>query len=52
MFDLAGLAPGTHSVKVQACNVWGCSADSAPYQFIKVIPGVPVTVTIITGDTM
>lgn len=49
VYDLANLASGTHAVKVQACNVWGCSDYSAPYQFVKVIPGVPLTITIVIG---
>lgn len=40
-YDLAGISEGSHTVVAQACNVWGCSADSAPFVFTKKIPGAP-----------
>ncbi len=42
-YDLAGISAGNHIVKAQACNEWGCSADSLPFTFIKKIPGAPAT---------
>ena len=45
-FDLAGVSAGPHSVKVKACNVWGCSADTAPFMFTKSSPGTPTTILI------
>jgi hypothetical protein len=40
-YDLAGISVGTHSVVAKACNVWDCSVDSAPFPFVKRIPGAP-----------
>ncbi len=47
-FDLAILADGAHTVKVKACNAFLCSGDSAPFTFIKAVPGVPLNITIIS----
>jgi len=40
-YDLAGIVEGSHTVVGQACNVWGCSADSSPFSFTKRLPGAP-----------
>lgn len=40
-YDLGGIASGAHTVKAQACNAAYCSVDSLPFNFTKVIPGVP-----------
>jgi hypothetical protein len=45
-YDLANVSSGSHTAKVKACNIWGCSADSAPFTFVKQLPGVPQNVTI------
>jgi hypothetical protein len=45
-YDLANISFGSHTVKVKACNIWGCSEDSAPFTFIKQLPGAPQNVTI------
>ena len=45
--DLAMVTTGAHSAKAKACNVWGCSADSSAYPFVKTIPGVPITLQIV-----
>ncbi len=45
-FDLSGVTTGVHTVKVKACNLWGCSSDSLPFSFTKSIPGVPTTISI------
>ena len=34
-YDVSGLAAGAHTVTVQATNVWGSSAASAPFSFVK-----------------
>ena len=34
--DLATLVPGNYTVKANACTaLWGCSADSAPFGFVR-----------------
>lgn len=43
-YDLANIAPGTHTVIAKACNAWGCSAASAPFTFSKIILGQPANV--------
>lgn len=40
-YDLAGIVEGSHTVVAQACNLWGCSTDSAPFSFNKRLPGAP-----------
>ncbi len=40
-YDLGPLTNGSHTVKAQACNVWGCSADSSPFPFTKAAPAAP-----------
>jgi hypothetical protein len=45
--DMAAVATGAHTVKVRACNVWGCGADSAPFTFTKSIPAAPTTISIV-----
>jgi hypothetical protein len=39
--DLSGTPIGSHTITAQACNVWGCSGDSAPFTFTKSIPSAP-----------
>ena len=36
-YDLSALANGSHTVNVQACNIWGCSV-AVPFSFTKSIP--------------
>ena len=45
-YDFAGIANGSHTIKARACNLYGCSPDSAPFELIKSIPGVPTNITI------
>ena len=34
-FDLGTVSVGAHTIKAQACNLWGCSADSTPFAFTR-----------------
>jgi hypothetical protein len=45
-YDLANISFGSHTVKVKACNIWGCSDDSVPFTFTKLPLGAPQNVTI------
>ena len=46
-YDLASLAAGSHTVTAVACSaLWGCSAASSPFPFVKSVPGAPTTITI------
>ena len=40
-FDVTGVSPGTHTVRISACNVWGCSEFADPFEFTKALPRVP-----------
>jgi len=46
--DLAGtgLMDGSHTVKLKACNVWGCSDYSLPFTFTKSVANPPVSIGI------
>jgi hypothetical protein len=46
-YDLSSIAEGSHTVVGQACNVWGCSANSLPFVFNKKIPGAPGVLRIV-----
>ena len=47
-YDLSGLAPGSYTVKANACNEWGCSIDSAPFDFtVLAIPSQPICLGIL-----
>lgn len=45
-YDLSTVSNGAHTVMVQACNVWGCSASSSPFGFTKSVPGGPTGIVI------
>lgn len=40
-YDVTGVAPGPHTVRLSACNEWGCSEFSDPFVFTKALPSVP-----------
>ncbi len=48
LMDTVPIVEGAHTVKVKGCNAFTCGEDSAPFTFIKAIPGVPMSVTIIS----
>lgn len=39
--DLSGLPFGNYTVTGMACNKWGCSEASVPFEFTKIVPSVP-----------
>lgn len=39
--DVTGVTQGSHSVRISACNEWGCSEFSDPFVFKKALPSVP-----------
>jgi hypothetical protein len=43
-YSVSGMAAGTHSVTVEACNQWGCSAPSSAYTFTIAVPAIPSAV--------
>jgi hypothetical protein len=47
-YDLSSLANGAHSVVAQACNTWGCSANSSPLAFTKGVPAMPTNLKLST----
>ena len=43
-YDLAAVTVGAHTIKAQACNIWGCSLDSLPLAFTRPVSlSPPVT---------
>lgn len=47
-FDLVGITNGTHNVKAQACNMWGCSTDSSPFGFDVQRCGAPQSLQLLS----
>ncbi len=48
LMDTVSIVEGAHTVKVKGCNAFTCGEDSVPFTFIKAIPGVPMSITIIS----
>ena len=40
-YDLSAITVGVHTIKAQACNIWGCSADSSPLAFTRPVSLLP-----------
>lgn len=34
-YDMAPTTVGAHTIKVKACDIWGCSVDSSPLAFTR-----------------
>jgi len=47
-YDLTALADGTYTYRAKACNVWGCSAYSLPFGFVKGTCGAPQTLKLLS----
>lgn len=43
--DLSGVAVGSHSITVAACNVWGCS-EYVPFSYTKSVVTTPASLKI------
>ena len=46
--DITALADGTYTFRAKACNVWGCSAYSLPFGFVKSVCGAPQTLKLLS----
>ena len=40
-YDLTAVTVGAHTIKAQACNIWGCSLDSLPLAFTRPVSLLP-----------
>lgn len=40
-YDLSAVTVGVHTIKAQACNIWGCSVDSLPFSFTRPVSLLP-----------
>ena len=47
-YDLTSLSDGTYTYRAKACNVWGCSAYSSPFGFVKQTCGAPQTLQLLS----
>ena len=48
LLDLANLPPGDYAVTAQACDdLWGCSADSSPFDFTRPMTGGVVNIRLV-----
>ena len=40
-YDMSAVTVGVHTIKAQACNLWGCSLDSLPLAFTRPVSLLP-----------
>jgi len=44
--DLSPLPFGNYTITAMACNDWGCSEASVPFEFTKIVPSTPSKLSI------